>query len=112
MPDPPVTLTPAAPIGAEASTTRRQFLAMLGAAGLLAACGDDGGNESTSAPATRTVRADGGTVEVPAEPQRVVAAIGSFGTASGPSPPSRPGVSTSSTPPCGRGSATCGLAPS
>lgn len=77
---PPTTLTPAALIAAEASTTRRQFLTMLGAAGLLAACGDDGGNESTAAPTTRTVRTDGGTLEVPAEPQRVVAAIGSFET--------------------------------
>jgi iron complex transport system substrate-binding protein len=67
-------------LDARVSTTRRQFLTMLGAAGLLAACGDDGGDESTSAPATRTVRADGATVEVPAEPQRVVAAIGSFET--------------------------------
>lgn len=73
IPSPPV-------LEARASTTRRQFLTMLGAAGLLAACGDDAGDDGPTAPATRTVRADGGTVEVPAEPKRVVAAIGSFET--------------------------------
>lgn len=81
-------------------TTRRQFLAMLGAAGILAACGDDDGDATADAGSgsssgsgsgsasasgvsdgeTRTVTSDSGEVEVPAEPQRVVAAIGSFET--------------------------------
>lgn len=59
--------------------TRRQFLLGLGAAGLLVACGDDDGNAGGAA-ATRSVATDGGPVEVPAEPKRVVAAIGSFET--------------------------------
>lgn len=66
------------------SITRREFLAMMAAAGLLAACGDDDDEKaaggSTAGDATRTVRSDGGTVDVPADPERVVAAIGSFET--------------------------------
>lgn len=53
---------------------------MLGAAGLLAACGGNDGGDGGDPVATRTVRSDGGTVEVPADPKRVVAAIGSFET--------------------------------
>lgn len=62
--------------------TRRQFVAMLGAAGLLAACGDDsdGEREAATGPAVRTVTADDGPIEVPTDPRRVVAAIGSFET--------------------------------
>jgi iron complex transport system substrate-binding protein len=57
--------------------TRRRFLAMLGAAGLLTACGSRPADKSAT---TRTVSSDGGPVEVPADPKRVVAAIGSFET--------------------------------
>lgn len=62
--------------------TRREVLLGMAAAGVLAACGDDGGSaEAADAPArTRTVTSDSGPVEVPAAPQRVVAAIGSFET--------------------------------
>lgn len=71
--------------------TRRTFLQALTAAGVLAACGDgdttDGsiGSASPSStpanePETRTVVSDAGPVDVPVEPQRVVAAIGSFET--------------------------------
>lgn len=79
----------AVPADQVAAPGRRQFLLGLGAAGLLAACGDgDGspgsatgsGSGSGSAPATREVVTDNGTLEVPADPQRVVAAIGSFET--------------------------------
>src|SRR5262245_55544053 len=69
------------------STTRREFLVMVGAAGLLVACGTGGEDEAadTSAPnpeppKTRSVTGDNGAVEVPAVPKRVVAAIGSFET--------------------------------
>lgn len=73
------------------SPTRRQFLLGLGAAGLLVACGDDGDRADASSddtgsgtagdsPATREIVTDSGSMEVPAEPQRVVAAIGSFET--------------------------------
>jgi iron complex transport system substrate-binding protein len=58
--------------------TRRRFLAMLGAAGLLTACGSRAVEKPAAA--TRTVTSDGGPVEVPADPRRVVAAIGSFET--------------------------------
>lgn len=63
--------------------TRRQFLVGLGAAGLLAACGDDSDGRSdrdSGGAATRSVTTDAGPVEVPVEPTRVVAAIGSFET--------------------------------
>ncbi|MGH9247790.1 MAG: ABC transporter substrate-binding protein [Acidimicrobiales bacterium] len=62
------------------TATRREFIAMLGAAGLLAACGDDGDGDTSEGAGRRTVRTDNGTIEVPAEPERVVAAIGSFET--------------------------------
>ncbi|MGH8908548.1 MAG: ABC transporter substrate-binding protein [Egibacteraceae bacterium] len=58
--------------------TRRDVLAGLAAAGLLAAWG--GGRSAAAATATRTVTSDNGPVEVPVTPQRVVAAIGSFET--------------------------------
>jgi iron complex transport system substrate-binding protein len=74
-------LTPTGPpLEVVDAATRREFLAMLGAAGLLAACGDGGERGDRDAQATRTVRSDQGPVEVPARPQRVVAAIGSFET--------------------------------
>jgi iron complex transport system substrate-binding protein len=70
--------------------TRRDFLRLTAAAALLAACGrtssgqdDAGASASPSAPpspTTRTVTTDAGPLEVPAEPERVVAAIGSFET--------------------------------
>lgn len=73
------------PLGATNSITRREFIAMIAAAGALAACGDDSGNSasqtgSTDAGATRRVRADNGTIDVPPDPKRVVAAVGSFET--------------------------------
>lgn len=60
------------------AVSRRRFLAMMGAAGLLTACGSR--PDTGSGPATRTVNSDNGPVEVPADPKRVVAAIGSFET--------------------------------
>ncbi|MEW6152951.1 MAG: ABC transporter substrate-binding protein [Actinomycetota bacterium] len=57
--------------------TRREFVAALTAAGLLAACGRDRVTAPDGA-ATRTVTSHNGPVEVPADPGRVVAAIGSF----------------------------------
>lgn len=60
--------------------TRRQFLAGLGAAGLLAACGQRQDEAVVETPSTRTVPTDNGPLEVPASPERVVAAIGSFET--------------------------------
>ena len=69
--------------------SRRHFLAGVGAMAFLAACGRDdddataGGSPSgsdTAAGATRKITTDNGVLEVPAKPQRVVAAIGSFET--------------------------------
>jgi iron complex transport system substrate-binding protein len=68
--------------------TRRDFLRLTAAAALLAACGtssdddgaSDGGGASDAAPTTRSVTSDAGPVEVPAAPERVIAAIGSFET--------------------------------
>jgi len=65
------------------AVTRREFLGLVAAAGLVAACGDDDDTsaaDDAGAATTRTVRTDSGTVDVPAEPKRVVAAIGSFET--------------------------------
>lgn len=76
----PLTLLDPHPTVVDA-VTRREFVAMLAATGLLAACGDDGDRATAGAgSASRTVRSDSGTVDVPADPQRVVAAIGSFET--------------------------------
>lgn len=58
-------------------TTRRDFLGLLAAAGLLVACGSDDDRTSEE---TRSVPSDNGPIEVPARPQRVVAAVGSFET--------------------------------
>lgn len=54
---PPARLWTLDDLGIRDAATRRQFIAMLGAAGLLAACGDDGGggNQSGSKAETRTV---------------------------------------------------------
>ncbi len=52
--------------------TRRRFLGLLGAAGLLTACSAGGGGGATG-PATRTVTHTFGATEVPATPSRVVA---------------------------------------
>lgn len=60
--------------------TRREFLAAMAAISLMiAACGsdDDGGD---AADETRTFAADNGSIEIPVNPKRVVAAIGSFET--------------------------------
>lgn len=56
--------------------TRRQFLSMLVAAGLLTACADDedADPEATpSAPSTRTVDSSHGPIEIPIAPTRVIA---------------------------------------
>lgn len=59
--------------------TRRQFLALLAAGGLLTACSDDDDPiEASPTPSTRQVPSDSGPITVPTEPKRVVAAIGSF----------------------------------
>lgn len=79
----PTTLAPVATADIIGAVTRREFLGLVSAAGLVAACGDDDDGASTdvgAADRTRTVRTDAGTVDVPAEPKRVVAAIGSFET--------------------------------
>lgn len=60
--------------------TRRDFLAAMAAAGLAVACGSSEQPGEAAVGATRAVRSDNGVVEVPADPQRVVAAIGSFET--------------------------------
>ncbi len=55
--------------------TRREFLTMIGAAGLLAACGGEGGGTAApppSGPGSRTVTNQFGTFELPAEPKRVI----------------------------------------
>jgi len=56
------------------AVTRREFLAGLAAAGLLAACGDDGGDavSATDSPEVRVVEDATGTVELPANPERIV----------------------------------------
>jgi iron complex transport system substrate-binding protein len=64
---------------ASVAVTRRKFIGLLGAAGLLTACGGNRSNDKSGI-ATRSVTSDGGQVEVPSDPQRVVAAIGSFET--------------------------------
>lgn len=50
--------------------TRREFLALLGAAGLLAGCG--GAAEEPAAPATRRFAHAAGTTDVPTSPSRIV----------------------------------------
>ena len=45
--------------------------------GLTSACGDDDGGAATGKPATRTVQGARGPVDVPAEPKRVAALVGS-----------------------------------
>jgi iron complex transport system substrate-binding protein len=47
--------------------------ALLSATIVLTACGSDGDDAGDAAAKTRTVKADNGTVEIPADPQRVVA---------------------------------------
>jgi iron complex transport system substrate-binding protein len=60
-------------------TPLRLAAALLSAALVLTGCGsDDNGSDDAAANATRTVKADNGTVEVPTEPQRVVT-IGNAG---------------------------------
>jgi iron complex transport system substrate-binding protein len=54
--------------------TRRQLLGVLGAAGLLSACGGEGDPAASGGARTReVVDASGTTVRIPADPQRVVA---------------------------------------
>ncbi|MBW3574585.1 MAG: ABC transporter substrate-binding protein [Actinobacteria bacterium] len=82
----PITLweRPATPIGGHttntAPATRRRFLIGLAATGLIAACGNWDRDEVADPPARRTVMTDNGPLVVPADPQRVAAAIGSFET--------------------------------
>jgi iron complex transport system substrate-binding protein len=60
-------------------TPLRLAVALLGAALVLTGCGsDDNGSDHAAAAATRSVKADNGTIEVPAAPQRVVT-IGNTG---------------------------------
>jgi iron complex transport system substrate-binding protein len=56
----------------DADATRREFLALVGAAGLLSACSAGPAN-GPAAPTTRTVQHPLGTTEVPLAPTRVVA---------------------------------------
>jgi iron complex transport system substrate-binding protein len=68
------------PLHATSDWSRRRFMAALLAspsvAAILAACGDDDAVDS-GAP-TRSVYSNNGPIDVPVDPQRVVAAIGSF----------------------------------
>jgi iron complex transport system substrate-binding protein len=62
-------------VARDQGTSRREFVSMLAAAGFLAACGDGGGREPRTqrrAPATRSVEAANGNVEVPSQPERVI----------------------------------------
>jgi iron complex transport system substrate-binding protein len=56
------------------AATRRQFIAMLGAAGLLVACGGNGEEGGASGPEGGTISVTNqfGTFDVPLDPQRVV----------------------------------------
>ncbi len=66
-------MTAPAPRTITNDATRREFLGMLAAAGLLAACGDDGAASSDAAgDDTRTVSDVLGDVQVPTDPRRVV----------------------------------------
>jgi iron complex transport system substrate-binding protein len=62
--------------------SRRRFLTGAGALAVLAACGDDAGDDdgddAVPAAALRSVYSNNGPIEVPVDPQRVVCAIGSF----------------------------------
>ncbi|PZF83821.1 ABC transporter substrate-binding protein [Jiangella anatolica] len=53
--------------------TRRQFLAVLAAAGLVAACGADDDTGATEEAGTRTVAGAYGDVEIPVAPRRILA---------------------------------------
>jgi iron complex transport system substrate-binding protein len=69
-----VTLARHRPLEVVDEATRREFLAMLAAAGLLAACGDDGDAETDgSVQETRRVESPIGPAEIPVDPRRVVA---------------------------------------
>ncbi len=54
------------------AATRREFLAIVGAMAMLAACGDDGGT-TTDRGDTRTVESSHGPIVIPTNPKRVVA---------------------------------------
>lgn len=69
--------------------SRRRFIVGLGAMAFLGACRNDDDDATARSPtsgtgtasgSTRTITTDSGALEVPANPQRVVAAIGSFET--------------------------------
>lgn len=77
-----MTVHPSRLIASIDDITRREFVVGAAALASLAAvgCNDDGGDATGDATSMRTVRTDAGTVEVPTEPLRVVAAIGSFET--------------------------------
>ena len=80
---PPRALAAPSHLDIDNAATRRQFLALMAAGGLLTACAnddDDAGPAATATPTTRQVPSDNGPVTVPSDPKRVVAAIGSFET--------------------------------
>lgn len=52
---------------------RSLFLPLVLVLAMATACGDDGGTESTASDDTRVFAADNGDIEIPADPQRVVA---------------------------------------
>jgi iron complex transport system substrate-binding protein len=60
------------------STTRREFLAMLAAAGLVAACGSNNDDSAPSGDARSFTDDLGRTIDVPGQPRRIVA-LGEFG---------------------------------
>lgn len=66
-PLPPALLTPI-----DDDATRRQFLAALGATGLLTACGTDTIAPGTAATTREVVDGTGRTVVIPADPQRIL----------------------------------------
>ncbi len=56
------------------AATRREFLAMLAAAGLVAACGSNSDDDSAPSGEVRSFTDDlGRTIDVPAQPRRIVA---------------------------------------
>jgi iron complex transport system substrate-binding protein len=55
----------------DSAATRREFIAILAASGMLAACGED--DDAAPTPRTRRVDSSHGPIDIPAEPRRVVA---------------------------------------
>lgn len=71
-----ITLDPPTPVVPPVDdATRREFLTIIGAAGLIAACGDDardGERAGSAAAEARTVAGVAGLVQIPIDLQRVV----------------------------------------